>query len=201
MDLEFPTNSAAFHVMPSIHFQKASEEQGRLSRKRTAFGPNEWERIVAEELPFNKIHIPIHSTFNGPDILLKLRGHTNDETLLVGIACKGRWSSRGIGWDDILDEIVRFLTPVSNQVLSKNLNIHCVLIILSTKVASNVATELNQSSRCYTAENKLPQGTDIPERCELVILCHENVKNFIDKSILLSLRWAFTLTEDPRFMI
>jgi hypothetical protein len=201
MDLEFPTNSAAFHVMPSIHFQKASEEQGRLSRKRTAFGPNEWERIVAEELPFNKIHIPIHSTFNGPDILLKLRGHTNDETLLVGIACKGRWSSRGIGWDDILDEIVRFLTPVSNQVLSKNLNIHCVLIILSTKLAYNVAADLNQSSCCYTSENKLPQGTDIPERCELVILCHENFKNFIDKSILLSLRWAFTLTEDPRFMI
>ncbi|KAK4527359.1 hypothetical protein GAYE_SCF39G5281 [Galdieria yellowstonensis] len=97
MDLEFPTNSAAFHVMPSIHFQKASKGQEGSTRKRTTFGPNEWERFVEEELPYNEIHIPIHATFNGPDILLKLRGHTNDETLLVGIACKGRWSSRGIG--------------------------------------------------------------------------------------------------------
>jgi len=49
MELEFPAGSAAFHVMPSIHFQKAYQEQGRSSRKRTTFGHNEWERIVYEE--------------------------------------------------------------------------------------------------------------------------------------------------------
>ncbi|KAK4522637.1 hypothetical protein GAYE_PCTG14G0527 [Galdieria yellowstonensis] len=201
MNLEFPTDSAAFHVMPSIHFQEASEEQEGPSGKRTTFGPNEWERIVAEELPYNKIYIPMHATSNGPDILFKLREHTNNETLLVGIACKGRWSSRGLGGDDILDEIEKFMIPVSEQVLSKNQNIHCMLIILSTKLAYNVAAELNQSSRCYTPGNKLPPGIDIPERCELVILCEEDVENFIGKSILLGLREAFTLTDNPSLKV
>ncbi|KAK4528997.1 hypothetical protein GAYE_SCF68G6947 [Galdieria yellowstonensis] len=197
MELEVPAGSAAFHVMPSIHFQKASKEQGRSSRKRTTFGPNEWERIVNEELPYNKIHIPIHATFNGPDILFKLRGHTGDETLLVGIACKGRWSSRGIGWDDISDEIGKFLIPVSDQVLSKNPKMNSMLIILSTKLAYNVAAELNGSSRCYTSEKMLPQGIDIPEKCEVVILCERDVETFLGKSILQGLRKAFTLTDIP----
>ncbi|KAK4526009.1 hypothetical protein GAYE_SCF19G3918 [Galdieria yellowstonensis] len=192
MDLEFPTNSAAFHFMPSIHVEKPSEEQGGTSRKRTTFGSNEWERIVHEELPYNKIYIPMHATSNGPDILFKLREHINNENLLVGIACKGRWSSKGLGWDDILDEIEKCMIPVFEQVLSKNQNIHCMLINLSTKLASNVAAELNQTSRCYTPGNKLPQGIDIPERCELVILCEEDVENFIGKSILSGLREAFT---------
>ncbi|KAK4525359.1 hypothetical protein GAYE_SCF12G3267 [Galdieria yellowstonensis] len=82
MDLEFPTDSAAFHVMPSIHFQIASKEQGG-------------------------------------------------------------------------------------------------------------------SSRCYTSENKLPQGTDIPERCEVVILCEEDVESFIGASTLWGVRRAFTWTENP----
>ncbi|KAK4527949.1 hypothetical protein GAYE_SCF47G5883 [Galdieria yellowstonensis] len=183
MNLEFPTDSAAFHVMPSIHFQEASEEQEGPSGKRTTFGPNEWERIVAEELPYNKIYIPMHATSNGPDILFKLQ--------------ERHWSSRGIGWDDISDEIEKFMIPVFEQVLSKNPNIHCMLIISSTKLVYNVAVELNGSSRCYTCGNKLPQGIDIPERCELVILCEEDVENFIGKSILSGLREAFTLTDNP----
>ncbi|KAK4528557.1 hypothetical protein GAYE_SCF61G6501 [Galdieria yellowstonensis] len=127
----------------------------------------------------------MHATSNGPDILFKLR----------------RWSSRGLGWDDILDEIEKFLIPVSEQVLSKNQNIHCMLIILSTKLAYNVAAELNQSSRCYTPGNKLPQGIDVPERCELFILCAEDVENFIGKSILSGLREAFTLTDNPSLKV
>jgi len=77
---------------------------------------------------------------------------------------------------------------------------HCMLIILSTKLAYNVAAELNGSSRCYTSENKLPQGTDIPERCELVILCEEDVESFIGESILSDLRRAFTWTDNPNLM-
>jgi len=150
MDLEFPTNSAAFHFMPSIHVEKAYQEQGGTSRKRRTFGSNEWERIVYEELPYNKIHIPIHPTFNGPDILFKLQERTSrDKTLLVGIACKGRWSSRGTGWDDILDEIGKFLIPVSEQVLSKDPKMNSMLNILSTKLAYNVAAELTIKSLLY----------------------------------------------------
>jgi len=149
MDLEFPTNSAAFHFMPSIHVEKAYQEQGGTSRKRRTFGSNEWERIVHEELPYNKIHIPINATSNGPDIQFKLQERiTRDKTLLVGIACKGCWSSKGIEWDDISDEIGKFLIPVSDQVWSKNPNANCMLMIFSTKLAYNVASELNQSSRC-----------------------------------------------------
>jgi hypothetical protein len=117
--------------------------------------------------------------------------------LLVGIACKGRWSSRGTGWDDILDEIGKFLIPVSEQVLSKDPKMNSMLNILSTKLAYNVAAELNQSSCCYTSEKKLPRGIDIPERCEVVILCEEDVENFVGKSILQGLRKAFTLTNIP----
>jgi len=49
--------------------------------------------------------------------------------------------------------------------------------------------------------NKLPQGTNIPERCELVILFEEDVENLIGKSILLGLREAFTLTDKPSLMV
>jgi hypothetical protein len=48
MNLEFPADLAAFHVMPSIRFQEASEEQGGSSRKRTTFGPSDWETYFAE---------------------------------------------------------------------------------------------------------------------------------------------------------
>ncbi|KAK4528929.1 hypothetical protein GAYE_SCF67G6878 [Galdieria yellowstonensis] len=72
-----------------------------------------------------------------------------------------------------------------------------MLIIFSTKLAYNVAAELNGSSRCYTSGNKLPRGIDIPERCEVVILCERDVENLIGKSILQGLRKAFTLTDIP----
>jgi len=191
MNLEFPTDSAAFYVMPSIHFQEAPEEQEGPSGKRTTFGPNEWEQFVTE-LPYDKIYIPMHATSNGPDILFKLREHINNETLLVGIACKSRWSSRGIGCDDISDEIGKFMIPVSEQVLSKNPEMYCMLIILSTKLAYNVAAELNQSSRCYTSRNRLPQGPYIPERCELFILCAEDVESFVEN---------FASTENPNLKV
>jgi len=106
MDLDLPANLAAFCAMLSIHFQKASEEQGGPSRKRATFGPNEWEQIVTE-LPYKKTHIPIHATWNGPDILFKLHGHASDETLHVGAACKGRWSSRGTEIGKFLDTSFR----------------------------------------------------------------------------------------------
>jgi len=93
------------------------------------------------------------------------------------------------------------LIPVSDQVLSKNPEMNSMLIIFSTKLASNVAAELNQSSRCYTSENELPRGIDIPERCEVVILCEEDVENFIGKSVLLGLREAFTLTDNPSLKV
>jgi len=91
------------------------------------------------------------------------------------------------------------LIPVSEQVLSKDPEMNSMLIIFSTKLAYNVASELNQSSRCYTSENKLPQGINIPERCELVILCEEDVENFIGKSILLGLRKSLCIDRESKF--
>jgi hypothetical protein len=67
-NLEFPTNSAAFHVVPSINFQKTREEQDGPSGKRTTLCSKEWEQIVTKELPCSKIYVPIHATSNGPDI-------------------------------------------------------------------------------------------------------------------------------------
>jgi len=61
MDLEFPTDSAAFHVMPSIHFQIASEEQGGSSRKRTTFGPkvgtNRFRTALQKDLRSHTRHL------------------------------------------------------------------------------------------------------------------------------------------------
>ncbi|KAK4522387.1 hypothetical protein GAYE_HTGSCF06PCTG21G0269 [Galdieria yellowstonensis] len=69
-------------------------------------------------------------------------GPFNDFFGIVRKFC--RWSFRGIGWDDILDEIGKFLIPVSDQILSKNPKVHCMLVILSTKLAYNVAAELSR---------------------------------------------------------
>ncbi|EME25827.1 archaeal ATPase, partial [Galdieria sulphuraria] len=145
MNFQFSSESAAYY-MKSIHYTRAVSGTERMT-----FGSNEWERIVEEILEFEKIYIPFHSTFHSPDILFKLHGRTNEKNLMiVGIACKGRWSRNGIRWNEILEEAHKFLKPVHDQVLTSHPTWHCMLIILSTKLATNVSEDLNYSSRCYS---------------------------------------------------
>lgn len=88
INLKFPTIQLHF-IFCHLYILRTSEEQARPNRKRTAFGHNEWERFVTRELLYNQVRIPMQTTCNGPDIVVKLDGHNSDETLLLGIACKG----------------------------------------------------------------------------------------------------------------
>ncbi|EME32660.1 archaeal ATPase [Galdieria sulphuraria] len=104
MNLQFSSESAAYY-MKSIHYTRAVSGTERMT-----FGSNdEWERIMKEMLELEKIYIPFHSTSHSPDILFKLHGRTNEKNLMiVGIACKGRWSRNGIRWNEILEEAHKF---------------------------------------------------------------------------------------------
>ncbi|EME25881.1 archaeal ATPase, partial [Galdieria sulphuraria] len=192
MNLQFSSESAAYY-MKSIHYTRTVSGMERMT-----FGSNdEWERIVEEMLEFEKIYIPFHSTFHSPDILFKLHGRTNEKNLMiVGIACKGRWSRNGIRWNEILEEAHKFLKPVHDQVLTSHPTRHCMLIIMSTQLATNVSEDLNHSSRCYSSGDSVEDFV-IPRNCELVILSEADVENFIGKDILLNLRKAFKSVDNP----
>ncbi|GJD12475.1 hypothetical protein Gasu2_65560 [Galdieria sulphuraria] len=192
MNLQFSSESAAYY-MKSIHYTRAVSGTERMT-----FGSNdEWERIVEEMLEFEKIYIPFHSTFHSPDILFKLHGRTNEKNLMiVGIACKGRWSRNGIRWNEILEEAHKFLKPVHDQVLTSHPTWHCMLIIMSTQLATNVSEDLNHSSRCYSSGDGVGDLL-IPHNCELVILSEADVENFIGKDILSNLRNAFKSVDNP----
>ncbi|EME29753.1 archaeal ATPase [Galdieria sulphuraria] len=192
MNLQFSSESAAYY-MKSIHYTRAVSGTERMT-----FGSNdEWERIVEEMLEFEKICIPFHSTSHSPDILFKLHGRTNEKNLMiVGIACKGRWSRNGIRWIEILEEAHKFLKPVHDQVLTSHPTWHCMLIIMSTQLATNVSEDLNHSSRCYSFGDSVGDFV-IPHNCELVILSEADVENFIGKDILSNLRNAFKAVDNP----
>ncbi|EME26545.1 archaeal ATPase, partial [Galdieria sulphuraria] len=192
MNFQFSSESAAYY-MKSIHYTRAVSGMERMT-----FGSNdEWERIVEEMLEFGKIYIPFHSTFHSPDILFKLHGRTNEKNLMiVGIACKGRWSRNGIRWNEILEEAHKFLKPVHDQVLTSHSTWHCMLIIMSTQLATNVSEDLNYSSRCYSSGDSVEDFV-IPHNCELVILSEADVENFIGKDVLSNLRNAFKSVDNP----
>jgi hypothetical protein len=68
------------------------------------------------------------------------------------------------------------------------------------QVSIQCCGRVESNKSLLSTENKLFQVTNISERCELVILCEEDVENVIGKSILLGLREAFTLTDNPSLM-
>ncbi|EME26027.1 archaeal ATPase [Galdieria sulphuraria] len=174
MNLQFSSESAAYY-MKCIHYTRAVSGTERMT-----FGSNEWERIMKEMLEFEKIYIPFHSTSHSPDILFKLHGRTNEKNLMiVGIACKGRWSRN-----------------VHDQVLTSHPTWHCMLIIMSTQLATNVSEDLNYSSRFYSSGDSVEDFV-IPHNCELVILSEADVENFIGKDILSNLRNAFKSVDNP----
>ncbi|GJQ12875.1 hypothetical protein GpartN1_g4666.t1 [Galdieria partita] len=191
MNVKFSSESTAYY-MKSIHYTTSTSEV-----ERDTFDINDWKKIVEEMLEFEKIYIPFEPTSRSPDILFKLHGRTSEQNLIVGIACKGRWSFNGIRWNEIVDEACKFLKPVHDQVLTVHPTLHCMLIIMSTKLSTSVATDLNHSSHCYSCGDRVAGDFWIPRNCELIILSESDVENFIGKDILSSLRSAFKSTDNP----
>eukprot|EP00871_Galdieria_phlegrea_P003486 jgi/Galph1/4138/GphlegSOOS_G2856.1 len=166
----------------SIHYSEATTFS---KRSRVTFGSNEWKKIILETLEFEKIYIPVDTTSYSPDILFKLHSVDFQSSLMVGVACKGHWRSEG------------FLVPIHHQVLSEYLNIHCILIFVSTKLSSSVARELGHESRCYSSGSLIGDSFKIPANCELVILSEKDVEIFIEKDILDGLGRVFARTDKP----
>eukprot|EP00871_Galdieria_phlegrea_P000940 jgi/Galph1/1847/GphlegSOOS_G546.1 len=120
-----------------------------------------------------------------------------ESSLIVGIAYKGRWRSEGVSWSEIVDEAEKFLVPIQHQVLSEYLNIHCMLIVVGTKLSSTVATVLDHESRCYSNGSLINSTFKIPLNCELVILSEKDVEIFIEKELLDGLGRVSARTDKP----
>ncbi|EME28382.1 archaeal ATPase [Galdieria sulphuraria] len=176
MNLQFSSESAAYY-MKSIHYTRTVSGTERMT-----FGSNEWERIVEEMLELEKIYIPFHST-----------SHKLDEWVLLVKADGVVMVFDGM---KILEEAHKFLKPVHDQVLTSHSTWHCMLIIMSTQLATNVSEDLNHSSRCYSSGDSVEDFV-IPHNCELVILSEADVENFIGKDILSNLRNAFKSVDNP----
>ncbi|EME25892.1 archaeal ATPase, partial [Galdieria sulphuraria] len=160
-----------------IHYIKSvvssRETRSESNKSRRTFANTEWNKIIRETLYLETIYIPLDATSHSPDIIFQLQSPVEPKVLTVGVACKGRWKSEGIGWSDIIDEAKKFLDPLYDQVLSSAMDYHhCMLIIVSTKLSLNVSNELGNQSRCYSSGMFI--GNDsfkVPDNCELVILC------------------------------
>ncbi|GJQ09616.1 hypothetical protein GpartN1_g5874.t1 [Galdieria partita] len=196
-DMKLPINGPSpLHYMMSVSRGEARSES---SKERKTYASNEWNEIIHGALGFDKVYIPKEANSYSPDIMFKLQSPVKFKFLMVGVACKGRWKSEGIGWSDVIEEAKKFLKPVYDQVLSQALEFyHCMLIIVSTKLALNVANELGNQSRCYTSGMRIGGNSfEIPPNCELVILCESDVEMLIDREILNGLERAFSTSDRP----
>ncbi|EME29530.1 archaeal ATPase [Galdieria sulphuraria] len=188
-----------------IHYIKSvvssRETRSESNKSRRTFANTEWNKIIRETLYLETIYIPLDATSHSPDIIFKLQSPVEPKVLTVGVACKGRWRSEGIGLSDIIDEAKKFLDPVYDQVLSSAMDYHhCMLIIVSTKLSLNVSNELGNQSRCYSSGMFI--GNDsfkVPDNCELVILCERDMEMLIDEEILNGLERAFGVSHNPTF--
>ncbi|EME26134.1 archaeal ATPase [Galdieria sulphuraria] len=188
-----------------IHYIKSvvssRETRNESNKSRRTFASTEWNKIIRETLYLETVYIPLDATSHSPDIIFQLQSPVEPKVLTVGVACKGRWKSEGIGWSDIIDEAKKFLDPVYDQVLSSAMDYHhCMLIIVSTKLSLNVSNELGNQSRCYSSGMFI--GGDffkVPDNCELVILCERDVQMLIDDEILNGLERAFGVSHNPTF--
>ncbi|GJD11041.1 hypothetical protein Gasu2_51980 [Galdieria sulphuraria] len=179
--MKLPINTISpIHYMKSVVSSRETRSESNKSRR--TFANTEWNKIIRETLYLETVYIPLDATSHSPDIIFKLQSPVEPKVLTVGVACKGRWKSEGIGWSDIIDEAKKFLDPLYDQVLSSAMDYHhCMLIIVSTKLSLNVSNEL------------------VPDNCELVILCERDVQMLIDKEILNGLERAFHVSHNPTF--
>ncbi|GJD09942.1 hypothetical protein Gasu2_41650 [Galdieria sulphuraria] len=188
-----------------IHYMKSvvssRETRNESNKSRRTFANTEWNKIIRETLYLETIYIPLDATSHSPDIIFKLQSPVEPKVLTVGVACKGRWKSEGIGWSDIIDEAKKFLDPVYDQVLSSAMDYHhCMLIIVSTKLSLNVSNELGNQSRCYSSGMFIRGDLfKVPDNCELVILCERDMEMLIDEEILNGLERAFHVSHNPTF--
>ncbi|EME25979.1 archaeal ATPase [Galdieria sulphuraria] len=188
-----------------IHYMKSVvssiETRSESNKSRRTFANTEWNKIIRETLYLETIYIPLDATSHSPDIIFKLQSPVEPKVLTVGVACKGRWRSEGIGWSDIIDEAKKFLDPVYDQVLSSAVDYHhCMLIIVSTKLSLNVSNELGNQSRCYSSGMFIRGDLfKVPDNCELVILCERDMEMLIDEEILNGLERAFHVSHNPTF--
>ncbi|EME30082.1 archaeal ATPase [Galdieria sulphuraria] len=188
-----------------IHYIKSvvssRETRNESNKSRRTFANTEWNKIIRETLYLETIYIPVDATSHSPDIIFKLQSPVEPKVLTVGVACKGRWKSEGIGWSDIIDEAKKFLDPVYDQVLSSAMDYHhCMLIIVSTKLSLNVSNELGNQSRCYSSGMFIRNDSfKVPDNCELVILCERDIQMLIDEEILNGLERAFHVSHNPTF--
>ncbi|GJD05606.1 hypothetical protein Gasu2_00660 [Galdieria sulphuraria] len=95
-----------------IHYMKSvvssRETRNESNKSRRTFASTEWNKIIRETLCLETIYIPLDATSHSPDIIFKLQSPVEPKVLTVGVACKGRWKSEGIGWSDIIDEAKKF---------------------------------------------------------------------------------------------
>ncbi|GJQ10303.1 hypothetical protein GpartN1_g2094.t1 [Galdieria partita] len=177
-----------------------SESRSESNKKQKIYGSNEWNKNIQEALYFDRVYIPVNANSHSPDIMFKLQSPVDSKVVIVGVACKGRWKSERIGWSDIVEEAKKFLVPIHDQGLSNAPDkIHCMLIVVSTKLAFNVASELGDQSRCYSSGMSIEsESFTIPSNCELVILCERDVEMLIEKEILNGLERAFS-SDRPLF--
>eukprot|EP00871_Galdieria_phlegrea_P001741 jgi/Galph1/2568/GphlegSOOS_G1263.1 len=191
MNLSF-SSDFTFYYIKSIHYTEALP-----GTERRTFGSNQWKHIVDKVIEFEKIYIPESETSHGPDILFQLHAKNGNGRLVVGIACKGRWSSHGIGWSDIKNEAEKFLSPLHHQALSENDSLYGMLIIISTKLAPSLSNVLNDTSCIYSAGSIVDASFQVPNNCELVILCKEDLERIFGEPVLDRLANAFTLSDNP----
>ncbi|GJQ13829.1 hypothetical protein GpartN1_g5620.t1 [Galdieria partita] len=198
--MKLPINGPSpLHYMMSV--SRGKKRRSKSNKEEKTFGCNEWNRIIHKALCFDRVYIPKEANSYSPDIMFKLHSPDDSNVLMVGVACKGRWKSEGIGWSDIIEEAKKFLYPVFNEFLSQALECyHCMLIIFGTKLALNVTSELGNQSRCYTSRMRIGGSSfEIPPNCELVILCERDVEMLIDREILNGLERAFSTSDNPPF--
>ncbi|EME25868.1 archaeal ATPase, partial [Galdieria sulphuraria] len=140
MKLPMSTTSPIHYIKSVV---SSRETRSESNKSRRTFASTEWNKIIRETLYLETIYIPLDATSHSPDIIFQLQSPVEPKVLTVGVACKGRWKSEGIGWSDIIDEAKKFLDPVYDQVLSSAMDYHhCMLIIVSTKLSLNVSNEL-----------------------------------------------------------
>ncbi|GJD07589.1 hypothetical protein Gasu2_19400 [Galdieria sulphuraria] len=198
--MKLPISSVSpIHYMKSV--VSSIETRNESNKSRRTFANTEWNKIIRETLYLETIYIPLDATSHSPDIIFQLQSPVEPKVLTVGVACKGRWRSEGIGWSDIIDEAKKFLDPVYDQVLSSAMDYHhCMLIIVSTKLSLNVSNELGNQSRCYSSGMFIRGDLfKVPDNCELVILCERDVQMLIDEEILNGLERAFHVSHNPTF--
>lgn len=176
MDLEYSFNSPAF-------YSKMIDFSERSSKK-----PNPrkgWRRFIENTLEWNKIYLPFRRLYKGPDILFKLRGKTGKQYLLVGVICSRKWWRENMPWGLVYFACRHFLEPVRKQLLEKHRKWHCMLILLCPNMCLFPSAH---DTCCFSRGDTTPSHYVVPEKCELITLCPQDVYKFLCRDVWVNAR-------------